>query len=90
MTEQKTVEVPQLHCSDKVVDVPVVQVVVLPQVQTVQNSKEIPQFFSRCIFCPGSSGAGFSVPRSSGQVLVIEGCGGGAGAGSCSQVSGHR
>ena len=28
LTEQKTVEVPQLQCSDKVYDVPVVQVVV--------------------------------------------------------------
>ena len=30
---QKTVEVPQLQCSDKVVDVLVVQVVAVPQVQ---------------------------------------------------------
>ena len=33
MTELKTVKVPQLQYSDKVVDVPVVQVVVVPQVQ---------------------------------------------------------
>ena len=47
-SEQKTVEVPQLQCSYKVVDVPVVQVVVVPQVQTAEFHRD-PQFFSRCM-----------------------------------------
>ena len=42
-TEQKTVEVPQLQCSDKVNDVPVVQVVVrvswkVPQIQFITRA----------------------------------------------------
>ena len=50
LSEQITVEFPQLQCSDKMNDVPVVQVVAwvpcwtrVPTVQTVQKTGEIPQ-----------------------------------------------
>ena len=37
LSVQKTAKVPQLHCSFKVADVPVVQVVMVPQVLVVVN-----------------------------------------------------
>ena len=40
-TVQKTLEIPQWHCFDKVVDDPVVQVVHVPQVQIVGKIQEI-------------------------------------------------
>ena len=61
---------------------------------TVQNTIEIPQFFSRCtssagaFFVPGHPGRVFSALDHQ-EFLVIEGSGGGADAGSFSQVSGH-
>ena len=42
-TVQKTLEIPQWHCIDKVVDDPVVQVVHVPQVQIVGKIHEIPE-----------------------------------------------
>ena len=40
---QKTIEIPQLHCIDNVIDVPAVQVVHVPQVQVMEKTVEIPQ-----------------------------------------------
>ena len=42
-TAHKATEIPQLQFMDKVVDVPVVLVVQVPQVQVVEERVEIPQ-----------------------------------------------
>ena len=45
-TVQKTIEIPQLQCSDHVNDVPVVLVAQVPRVLVVEKTTEIPQFWA--------------------------------------------
>ena len=90
-------EVPQSQCSNKVDDVPVVQVVVriswkVRQIQFIarvrgHSSCAVTVFFFSSVAMKGFFGLFGHFSRSSG---VIEGSGGGADAGSFSQVSGHQ
>ena len=43
---EKTTEIPKLHFSDQVVDVPVLSVVQVPHVLVVEKTAEIPQSLS--------------------------------------------
>ena len=74
-TLQKTTEVPQLQCTDKVVNDPVVQVVHVPQVQVVEKTAEIPQLHvvGKVVEIPEiQTVQGAQVSESVGTALVLQ------------------